>query len=449
MSRRGPAPVIRDRVSESADAPQTGHPPLSLQVNALQALCRQVFGFRLAMIALASPLAIYGAEPGPPRWLVCVSVVVTFMVSYVLFRDWERFGPLLLRQPLLLAGDMLLSGLLLVTATTDSTLAYVSVCGPLLGGLAYGWRSAGLFAALQSLILLAVYSLESGHDGSGAFLLPGFCVIAGAVGVNLRNLMLRFGMASQALTDTRARLAVREAVEQERGRLARDMHDSLAKTLHGVALAADGMSASADVLDPDALRKQAEMVSRSARRAAAESRELLTDLRRETGLGGMIEIADEIAARVADVGRRIGLEASYRTGGTMPLPPVPQFVARQLLTIVAEAMENAHRHADCTRLEVTAMVHRAALRVSVIDDGEGLPPGLSLDELKKSGHFGLLGMVERAAGVGARIRIGRGRAVRGTEVRVDLPLAAFAPSPSPGVPGTAAVASFAAPDAGK
>ncbi|MCZ9343229.1 histidine kinase, partial [Streptomyces sp. TRM76130] len=67
-------------------------------------------------------------------------------------------------------------------------------------------------------------------------------------------------------------------------RLARELHDSVAKTLHGVALAADGLAASAgaDPMDPALVRRQAELVARSARRAAAESRALLTDLRRES-----------------------------------------------------------------------------------------------------------------------------------------------------------------------
>ncbi len=116
-------------------------------MNALQALCRQVFGFRLAMIAVAAPAALLNAGPGLGVKLVGAAVVVTFMGSYVLFRDWERFGPLLLRHPTLLAADTLFGFLLLVSAGPDTTLAYVSVCTPLLAGLAYGWRGAAFFAS--------------------------------------------------------------------------------------------------------------------------------------------------------------------------------------------------------------------------------------------------------------------------------------------------------------
>ncbi|XXZ51148.1 histidine kinase [Streptomyces cavourensis] len=409
-------------------------PAFAIQVNALQAMCRQVFGFRLAMIAIATPYAIAHTAPGLPTWFIGAAILVTFMGSYVLFRDWERFGPVLLRHPWLLAVDAVFGSLLLITATPESTLAYVTVCTPLLAGLVQGWRGAAVFAALQVVIVFGVYAsvpkLEAG--GATALLLPGFCVIAGAVGVALRNLLLRFGTATQALTETRARLAVNEAVEGERTRLAREMHDSVAKTLHGLALAADGLACSADRMDPPTVRHHAELVARAARRAAAESRELLTDLRREQGLEGGVDLVAELAAQAADFTARHPVGATFRRlSEDTPVPPVPQAVARQLLTVASEALENAHRHASPTYLVVLAGVKGDVLRVSVYDDGRGLPAGTTLESLRRAGHFGLVGMVERAASIGARIRIGRGRAERGTEVRVELPLAALTGVPPP------------------
>ncbi|MGW1406354.1 sensor histidine kinase [Streptomyces sp. NPDC002403] len=402
-------------------------PAFAIQLNALQAMCRQVFGFRLAMIAVATPFAIDHTASGLATWLIGSAILVTFMGSYVLFRDWERFGPVLLRHPWLLGIDAFFGALLLITASPESTLAYVTVCTPMLAGLVHGWRGAAIFAALQTAIVLGVYGtdprLEAG--GATAFLLPGFCVIAGAVGVTLRNLLLRFGSASQALTETKARLAVSEAVEGERARLAREMHDSVAKTLHGLALAADGLAVSSDRMDPLTVRHQAELVARAARRAAAESRELLSDLRRESGLDGGVDVTRELRARADDFTRRHELTATFRLINDIPIPQVPQVVARQLLTIASEAMENAHRHAQPTYLVVLAGVKGDVLRVSVYDDGRGLPPGTTLDDLRHAGHFGLVGMVERAASIGARIRIGKGKATKGTEVRLELPIAAL------------------------
>ncbi|WP_340376474.1 histidine kinase [Streptomyces sp. SS7] len=408
-----------------------------LQANAVQAMCRQVFGFRLAMIAVAAPSALLHASPGLGVRLVGAAVVVTFMGSYVLFRDWERFGPLLLRHPALLASDTLVGTLLLISAGPDTTLAYVSVCTPLLAGIVYGWRGAACFASLQSLILLLVQATvgrgagTGGGAGAGAglaehLLLPGFCVITGAVGSTLRGLLLRFGEATHALAAVRARLAAAEAVTAERARLAREMHDSVAKTLHGVALAADALATAAD---PAHVRRQAELVATSARRAAAESRDLLADLRQAppgADGGGGVDVLPELAAHADDFAERTGLRVTYRPTGDRTTLPVPPAVARQLLTITAEAMENAHRHAAPTAVEVRAGVEDDLLTLTVHDDGRGLPPGTTLEHLRATGRFGLLGMAERAACVGARLRIASDdRARSGTEVRLELPLAAL------------------------
>lgn len=410
-----------------AGAPESapGHvPSLPIQVNALQALCRQLFGFRLAMTALAAPFALSGVDRGLGGWLVGAAVLVTVMVSYVLLRDWERFGPVLLRHPSLLAVDMLFGALLLFSASPGSTLTYVTFCTPLLAGLVYGWRGAAIFAPLQTLLLAASYAINEDIEAdASALLMVGLCVMAGAVGSALRSLLLGFGAASQALTETRARLAVSSAVEEERARLAREMHDSVAKTLHGLALAADGLAGTADRMDPLTVKHQAELVARSARRAATESRELLSDLRRESGLDGGVDIMAELRARTDDFARRYGVRATFRRLGDTPVPTAPPAVARQALTIATEAMENAHRHGYPSCLDVSAGVVGEVLRISVYDDGRGLPPGITLDDLRRAGHFGLVGMVERAASIGARIRIGRGRAAKGTEVRLELPAA--------------------------
>lgn len=420
-TRRGGARAGRAR-------PPRRVPSLPLQVNALQALCRKVFGFRLAMIALATPFALSHTSGRLTTTLVGAAVLVTFMVSYALLRDWERFGPVLLRHPLLLGVDMVFGALLLVTASPDSTLAYVTICTPLLAGLVYGWRGAAVFGVLQALLVVAAHVVDGGvrHD-VGVLVLPGLCLLAGAVGGTLRDLVLDLGDAGQALTEARARLAAAGAVDEERARLAREMHDSVAKTLHGLAMAAEGLAHSAGTMDPSAVEERAETVARAARRAAAETRELLADLRREPSApgecAGALDLSDELRQRTVEFAGRHPVPATYRhLRGPLPLPAVPRAVARHALTIVAEAMENAARHGGASRVDVSTGVAEGVLRISVYDDGLGLPPGTTLEELHRTGHFGVVGMVERAAAIGARIRIGRGEAARGTEVRLELPL---------------------------
>ena len=228
------------------------------------------------------------ATDGPPRYAVLAAAVLGVMGSYAMLRDWDRFGPRLLAHPTLMAVDLTFGAVLLLTASPASPLAYATVCTPLLAGLLYGWRGSGVFTGLQLIVLLTVYRAWAHHPGAGAntLLIAGFCIGAGIIGVTLRNLMFRFGTASQALSEATSRLAVAEAVESERARLAREMHDSVAKTLHGLALAAEALAASADASDPKALKAlkgQATTVAGAARRAAAESRALLSDLRQPHG----------------------------------------------------------------------------------------------------------------------------------------------------------------------
>ena len=402
-----------------------------LQLNALQALCRQAFAVRLTLIAIGAPFATANATDGLPRYAVLAAAVLGVMGSYAMLRDWDRFAPRLLAHPTLMAVDLVFGAILLLTASPVSPLAYAAVCTPLLSGLLYGWRGSGVFTGLQLVVLLTVFRAWEHRPGAGAstLLVAGFCIAAGIIGVTLRNLMFRFGTASQALAEANSRLAVAEAVESERARLAREMHDSVAKTLHGLALAAEALAVAADHdTDPRTLKTQARSVAGAARRAAAESRDLLTDLRHHTAMSSPpTDLRTELAARTEDFESRTGITAGvdHRAPPTLVLPPE---VSHHLLAILSEALENTHRHAtDATRVDVTLDASPTALHLTVRDNGTGTSVSLEdVQQLAKSGHFGLLGMLERATSMGAAIRLRRAER-GGTEVTVDLPLAAPLP----------------------
>ncbi|MFB6590418.1 histidine kinase [Streptomyces diastaticus] len=412
----------------SALADDAPAPSPRVQLSALQALCRQVFGVRLALIALGTPFALQNAADGAARYLVLAAAVTGFMASYAMLRDWERFGPAVLRHPALLGLDLFIGAVLLLTASPASPLGYAAACTPLLAGLLYGWRGSGVLTGCQLVVLLIAHRAwgDALTSGASTLLVAGFCVAAGITGVTLRNLMFRFGAATTALAEANARLAVAGAVEAERARLARDLHDSLAKTLHGLALTADALAEGTGHLPPDTLRDRAVQVAAAARRAAADSRDLLAGLRHDAAdPTDPVDLAETL---------RAGLPPGTPLSTAGPLPPVPHAVAGHLLAIAAEAVENAHRHAaGPTRVSLAATSR--SLRLTVTDGGPGLPAGLTLRSAAETGHFGLVGMAERATAIGGRLRVGPADDPAthhpGTEVRLELPLAGLDAAPPP------------------
>ncbi|MFI9648660.1 sensor histidine kinase [Streptomyces sp. NPDC052040] len=408
------------------DAPPP--PSVRLQLGALQALCRQTVAVRLATVVIGAPFALANTSSGAPRYAVLTAAVLGVMTSYALLRDWERVGPRLLAHPALMALDLLFVATLLLTASPVSPLAYATVCTPLLSGLLYGWRGAGVLTGLQLTVVLGVFRAWEHRPGVGAstLLIAGFCVAAGIIGVTLRNLMFRFGAAGEALAEANARLAAAEAVESERARLAREMHDSLAKTLYGLALSAEALAVSARHRDPAVLERQAAQVADAARSAAAESRALLRDLRHRSDFtAGRTDLAAELTARTRAFAARSGAETELNLPGTPLL--LSYAAAHDVLSIASEALENTHRHARAGRVRIALdATGPEAFDLRIGDDGIGLPPTAVPEDLAETGHFGLLGMAERAVSLRGRLRLGRSP-LGGAEIHLRVP----APDPAP------------------
>ncbi|MCY0959097.1 sensor histidine kinase [Streptomyces sp. H27-H5] len=413
------------------------------RVNALRASARHVLVLRLALIALGAPTALQRSAPGGPTYLTAGALLVTFTLSYAVFRAGERLGPLLPRHRALLALDMALITPLLVIAGPALPLGLVCLCTPLLAGLLHDRRAAAGYAVAQAAVVAVVTVVEAvtGAGGTGmsgvgdagvsgaegvsgggpllsALALPALCLLAGAAGACLRDLLTRFDEASRTCAEAAARRAATQAARAERDRLAREMHDSVAKTLHGLALAADALSRTAD---PAAVHAQARAVAEAARRAAAESRHLLTDLRSDEATPTTRPApATPLLAQLLSLAAHHPGAALHTTG---TVPPVPPEVTRDLVAVAAEALENARRHASASRVDITAAASPAGLRLTITDDGPGLPPGgPDPAHLRATGHFGLLGMTERAAAIGAHLAIGPPATGPGTQVRLDIPL---------------------------
>jgi ligand-binding sensor domain-containing protein/signal transduction histidine kinase len=199
----------------------------------------------------------------------------------------------------------------------------------------------------------------------------------------------------------------------ERTRIARDLHDTLLQSLAGVSLQLDGISKQA-AKHPEKTPSMIAHVREQVDACFREARLKVWDLRSPSldrqglsaALNGLVE--------------RIGIATSARCGVTVagePRPCPPE-VEEELLRIAQEAASNAARHAHANEIRIALEYSPASLTLSVSDDGRGFNPE---EGYRKSGHWGLKNMHERAAQVRGTCSISTA-AGQGTQVRIHIPL---------------------------
>jgi ligand-binding sensor domain-containing protein/two-component sensor histidine kinase len=194
----------------------------------------------------------------------------------------------------------------------------------------------------------------------------------------------------------------------ERGRIARELHDTLIQGFAGITMA---MQALAARLPRSMTRETLEEIVGDAGQSLREARRSLAGLRSRPDSHSELAAAVAQAARsltdAQDVRLKLALNDQHRA-----LSPD---VAYNLLRIAQEAMQNAVRHSGARTLSVTLDGTRERLRLSVNDDGSGFAD----EEAPPIGHYGLIGMKERAAHIGAAFELTSERG-RGTTISVLL-----------------------------
>jgi signal transduction histidine kinase/ligand-binding sensor domain-containing protein len=217
-----------------------------------------------------------------------------------------------------------------------------------------------------------------------------------------------------------------EARVNERTRIARELHDTLLQSFHGLLLR---FQTAKDLLPTRAAEAQKVLGSAidQAAEAITEGRDAVQGLRSSSAdasdLGDAIRaIGGALAAELDDnVTLSVEVQGAVRT-----LQPI---VRDEVFRIAGEALRNAFRHAQAKRIDVELSYDEHGLRLCVGDDGKGIASEV-LDLGGLEGHFGLRGMRERSKGIGGRLAVwSRPRA--GTEVELTVPAArAYAPSSS-------------------
>jgi signal transduction histidine kinase len=208
------------------------------------------------------------------------------------------------------------------------------------------------------------------------------------------------------------RCVAERARGDERARLARELHDTVAQDLLGIVLHLR-VALQAMPPAPPAVRAAMQVALDLAQAGMDDTRRAVGTLRKATG--GTIEL-------VSGLKRLVGGAAAWGEPGVwfdchMTTCRVPTARAEHLLRIAGEAVANAHRHARAAEVVVSLARDGGTTRLTVADDGVGFAP-----TAPAPGRFGLLGMRERAEEAGCELAL-RSQPGRGTTVEVRWPTA--------------------------
>src|SRR5438270_888188 len=211
------------------------------------------------------------------------------------------------------------------------------------------------------------------------------------------------GLAEHLIEEVRAL-----ATNEERQRLAREIHDGVAQELVMVGYGIDNTLA---VLPPDAKDATDELrtLRNEVTRVITELRLSLFELRSEVDRHG------GLTAAIAEYARAVGAQAGLRVHLSLDesTARLPAATEAELLRIAQEAITNARKHAGASNLWVTCAVDPPFAQIEVSDDGHGI------SDQRPDGRYGLAIMAERAERIRGRLEI-TPRNPNGTRVTVVL-----------------------------
>jgi signal transduction histidine kinase len=233
-----------------------------------------------------------------------------------------------------------------------------------------------------------------------------------------------------ALLGALYRLRLRQVAQQfnvrleervgERTRIARELHDTLLQSFHGLL---PRFQAVQNLLPGRTAEAQQvlEAAVDDAARAITEARDAVQDLRLSitvtNDLAEAIEVLGEELRAHQTSANGASTDFSVRVNGTAKnLHPM---LRDEMYRITGEALRNAFHHAHARRIEVEIAYDRRQVCVRVRDDGIGIDATV-LSQEGRSGHFGLRGMRERSKGIGGQLDVWSEREA-GTEVELTIP----------------------------
>ena len=198
------------------------------------------------------------------------------------------------------------------------------------------------------------------------------------------------------------------SADEERNRIARDLHDRIGQSLAYLAFELDRVVRSNGLGGP--VDGMLEDLRADLRGVIGEVRDTLYDLR--TNVGSEKDFADTIGEFSARVAERAGFEVVLDCDKGSRIPILQE---REMWRIAQEALINVERHADAKRVEITWRCDGSQAMLEVADDGKGFV----IDSAGRLDSYGILGMRERASSIGASFQV-ISAPLEGTTVRCFL-----------------------------
>jgi signal transduction histidine kinase len=375
----------------------------------------------LAAIVAASVivvLTIIDPPYGPSEWGAWAAAAA-FLVVY--FAGGRRLLPVGELRPYLVVA-ILFAAVLAVGTTFEPAFAIVQAfIYPFVWTTAPSTRSAITANILVAVAIVVGYVARSGAAG----LLTGLGVAVLTVGFSIAlglwiTRIAQYGEERARLLDdlqaAQGQLAAmhRDAgVTEERGRLAREIHDTIAQSLTGLVMVAQRAGNRLEAVDGEAAasaRGDIELMEQMAREALTEARGLVASL-----------TPVEAEAGLAEALRRLAVSFERETGVAVSVSAEVTGLDRELEVVLLrsaqEAIANVRKHARASTATIAVTADDADVVLTVTDDGVG--PG----EAQPGEHgFGLAGIRDRAALAGGTFEFGPG-ASGGTRLRVVVPRA--------------------------
>jgi len=282
-------------------------------------------------------------------------------------------------------------------------------------------RLAVLIAGVNAVILLVSALLGRPNSWPTLFILTAFIFASWSFGDNIRTRRAYLaGLEERALRLEREKEEnIRRAAQDERTRIARELHDVVAHHVSAIAVQA-GAGAEIVERDPQRAREVLRFIQEASREALAEMRAMLNVLHSEEP-GGDHAPQPTLAQieRLINQSRAAGLPVTLQVEGTPQA--LPEALDVSAYRIVQEALTNTLKHAGPAHARVVVRYKADELELEISDDGRGvvdMPPGLDAGR-------GLIGMRERVALFGGELETGPAPS-QGFLVRACFPLKAVA-----------------------